>query len=62
MRTMWWRLALAVGAVGGILLYQHFKPSKNGMLKRGGEWPKEKNFGAFPPDVPDGIFDGVHFV
>jgi hypothetical protein len=62
MRTTWWRLALVAGAVGGVLLYHHLRPSRNGTPGVTGEWPSQKNFGAFPPDLPDGMFDGVHFV
>jgi len=59
MRAGWWMFAMALGVAGGLLIHHHFKTIRNKNTGEAEDWPYEKNFQAFPPEIPDAIFDGV---
>ena len=57
-----WTLGVAFAVIGGMFLYHRFRFSKDGSLLRFWEGTSGKNFGAFPPDVPENLFDEVNFI
>ena len=52
-------LAMAVGVAGGLFIRHSIKMWRNRIAEEPEDWPNEKNFGAFPPEIPDAIFDGL---
>lgn len=62
MRAKWWKLAIGLAAIGGALLYNQLKSSKQQGDSVVSERPEGKNFGAFPPDLPDDMFEDATFV
>lgn len=62
MRFRWWTLGLIAAAVGGSwLLWRRFGPGEN-PFHFVEEEDGSKNFGAFPPEIPETEFDGVNFL
>lgn len=59
MRASWLMLAMAVGVAGGLFIRHRIKMWRNRIAEEPEDWPNEKNFGAFPPEIPDAIFDGL---
>ena len=59
MRPSWWMLVMALGVAGGLLVHHRIKTLKERSTQDTEEWPLDKNFGAFPPEIPDEIFDGL---
>jgi hypothetical protein len=57
-----WKICLAAMLAGGAVVYIRTHAPKNGTLPFEVDWPKQKNFGAFPPDIPQNVFDGVRFI
>lgn len=53
-------VTLAAGTVGAIALLQWLK-KKSAPYHFMENWPNAKNFGEFPPEIPEGEFDGVDF-
>jgi hypothetical protein len=56
MKNMW--LPLILGAVGSFLLLKHMRklPLSVRLAGRDPKDPAEKNFGAFPVDIPENQF------
>ena len=62
MRFHWWTLGLVAAAVGGsLLLWRRFGPGEK-CFHFVDEEDQSKNFGAFPPEIPETEFDGANFV
>ena len=61
MRITWMWAALGV-AVGGVALLLLQKKSDRQLLSFLPETEEERNFGAFPPEIPRYEFDGIDFV
>lgn len=61
MKRRWWKFALAIAVVGGVFLYNRTRGSGDDTIATAGN-PADKNFGAFPPDLPDTMFDDVMFI
>jgi len=55
MRTRWWVVALALGIAGAFLVHHKGRAVKS--RGEGEDWPCDKNFGAFPPEIPERTFD-----
>jgi hypothetical protein len=64
MKPGWWVAGiLAAIAVGGTLLYiRRFRGSELDAFHFVDDESALKNFGAFPPEVPEDEFDGVNFI
>ncbi len=64
MKPGWWVAGiLAAIAVGGTLLYlRRFQGDELGAFHFVDDESALKNFGAFPPEVPEDEFDGVNFI
>jgi hypothetical protein len=60
MKVRWWFLGALAAITGGILVVKHFVDSKK--LLHFVESENEKNFGEFPPDIPESEFEGVDFL
>jgi hypothetical protein len=62
MKPGWWVVGLVTVAVGGTWLYLHHS---RGVDTRTFHFVDDesalKNFGAFPPEMPEDEFDGVNF-
>ncbi len=62
MRLRWWTVGLLAAAVGGtLLLWRRIRPTSE-RFQFVEEEEQLKNFGAFPPDIPETEFDGVNFL
>ncbi|MBI3578481.1 MAG: hypothetical protein HY276_03780 [Ignavibacteriales bacterium] len=63
MKLQWWMVGvIAVVAGGSFLLLRSFR-SKNGVAYHFvDDEVALKNFGAFPPELPEDEFDGVNFL
>ena len=59
MKPSWWMLAMALGVAGALVVHHHIKSSKRTVENEEDEWPYEKNFGAFPPEIPASVFEGL---
>ncbi|MGA3244851.1 MAG: hypothetical protein ABSE41_09555 [Bacteroidota bacterium] len=64
MKPGWWVAGiLAAIAVGGTLLYlRRFRGGDLDAFHFVDDESALKNFGAFPPEVPEDEFDGVNFI
>lgn len=64
MKPGWWIAGIVAAiAVGGTLLYlRRFGGSQDGAFRFLDDEHALKNFGAFPPEVPEDEFDGVNFM
>ncbi|MFH0990819.1 MAG: hypothetical protein V1799_12465 [bacterium] len=63
MKLRWWILGTMAVAVGGSLLLLHKIRKINGeSFHFVDDESALKNFGAFPPDLPETEFDGVNFL
>jgi hypothetical protein len=64
MKPGWWVAGiLAAIAVGGTLLYiRRFRGDDFDAFHFVDDESALKNFGAFPPEVPEDEFDGVNFI
>lgn len=62
MRFRWWALGLVAAAVGGsLLLWRRFGPGEE-RFRFVEDDDQSKNFGAFPPEIPESEFEGVNFM
>ncbi len=50
---------MAVGVAGALFVRHRINSSKARVEENEEEWPGEKNFGAFPPEIPDAAFEGL---
>jgi hypothetical protein len=64
MKPGWWIAGfVAAIAVGGTLWYlRRFRGDDSGAFHFVDDEIALKNFGAFPPEVPEDEFDGVNFL
>ena len=64
MKPGWWIAGIISAiAVGGTLLYlRRFGGNSEGVFHFVDDESALKNFGAFPPEVPEQEFDGVNFI
>jgi hypothetical protein len=64
MKAGWWIAGLiAAIAAGGALLYlRRCQRDDSGAFHFVDDETALKNFGAFPPELPDDEFDGVNFL
>lgn len=63
MKMRWWMMGLIAVAVGGaVLLLRRSRKGENGVFHFVENEEALKNFGAFPPDIPETEFDGVNFL
>jgi hypothetical protein len=64
MKPGWWIAGLvAAMAVGSALLYlRRFRGDDSGAFHFVDDESALKNFGAFPPELPEDEFDGVNFL
>jgi len=60
-KTLGIMLSLMAGTVGAFLLMRYLQ-KKNAPYHFTENWPYTKNFGEFPPEIPEGEFDGVDFL
>lgn len=68
-RRMLWKVApalsgvvIVLGMAGGMVMYLRHRARRNSIMRSAVGWPGGKNFGNFPPDLPDTMFDEVNFV
>lgn len=62
MKKQLWLLGLvAVIATGAVLLARHTKQARGSSLQFVDAENGQKNFNAFPPDIPEGEFEGIDF-
>lgn len=54
----WWKFGVALAVAGGAFVYHHLKARKREPVR----WSGGRNFGAFPPDLPESVFDEVSFL
>lgn len=63
MKLYWWMAGLIAVAAGGSLLLLRSLRSKNGEAYHFvDDEVASKNFGAFPPELPEDEFDSVNFL
>jgi hypothetical protein len=64
MKPGWWVAGIVAAiAVGGTLWYlRRFRGNDSGAFHFVDDEGALKNFGAFPPEVPEDEFDGVNFL
>ena len=64
MKPGWWVAGiLAAIAVGGTVLYlRRFRGNQDGIFHFVDDESALKNFGAFPPEVPEEEFDAMNFI
>ncbi len=62
MKIRWWMIGSLALVVGGILFVSHALGEKGKSLHFVDGDGDEKNFGAFPPDIPETEFDGADFL
>ena len=63
MKMRWWIMGLVAVAVGGsLLLLKRARKNEDGVFHFVEDEEALKNFGAFPPDIPETEFDGVNFL
>ena len=60
MKLRWWLIALAA-ATAGVVFLLHRTPVRNRMLHFVDEETGQKNFDAFPPEIPGAEFEGIDF-
>jgi hypothetical protein len=61
MKTGWWLFGTIAAVTGGVLLLKHLIDSQKNLLHFV-ESGSEKNFGEFPPEIPESEFDGIDFL
>jgi hypothetical protein len=61
MKLRWWILGTAAAITGAVFVVKHFVDDKTKMLHFI-DSGNEKNFGAFPPEIPETEFDGADFL
>jgi hypothetical protein len=62
MKKNWWKLFILGGVISGLLLRRHFNSPVRRQSGEAAAWPPDKNFGSFPPRIPEDVFDGVNFI
>jgi hypothetical protein len=64
MKPGWWIAGIVAAiAVGGTLWYlRRFRGDDSGAFHFVDDESALKNFGAFPPEMPENEFDGVNFL
>jgi hypothetical protein len=63
MKPGWWIAGIVAAiAVGGTWLYLRRFRGDDGVFHFVDDESALKNFGAFPPEVPEDEFDGVNFI
>ncbi len=62
MKIRWWMVGSLALVVGGILLVGRVLSVRERALHFVDGDGEEKNFGAFPPDIPETEFDGADFL
>jgi hypothetical protein len=60
MKTPWLIIAAAAVAAGGWLVFRRLLNERSSLLHFESE-SGEKNFGEFPPDIPESEFEGADF-
>jgi hypothetical protein len=61
MKLHWWIIGAAAVAAGGWLVVRRFLDNQNQTLHFEDE-NSEKNFGEFPPEIPESEFEGADFL
>ncbi len=61
MKIQWWIIGAAAVAAGGWLVLRQLIRNKNHLLHFENE-SSEKNFGEFPPEIPETEFEGADFL
>ena len=59
MKNIWWMLVMALGMAGALVVRRRLRIVKTTIADEEEKWPYEKNFGAFPPEIPDSAFEGL---
>ena len=54
----WWMYGVALAVAGGAFVYHRLKSQAVQEIR----WPRGKNFGKFPPEIPESVFDEVSFL
>lgn len=61
MKIHWWIIGAAAVAAGGWLVLRQFLGDQKHLLHFENE-DGEKNFGEFPPEIPETEFEGADFL
>jgi len=62
MKVRWWMIGSLALVVGGILLVSRAVGGREKLLHFIDDEGEQKNFGEFPPEIPETEFDGADFL
>ena len=58
----WWKRVVVAGTMIGLIIQQGLRLGRRRPEEMTEEASFDKNFGAFPPELPDNMFDDINLV